>query len=85
MHSNEGDAVFEGPGSFKSGILGIRSGGATPAAGSMRGTGTTAVGSVNSVNTGQGGGGLGVLKAQAQALVDYLEEELRGFELPEGI
>ncbi|RPB20939.1 hypothetical protein L211DRAFT_491341 [Terfezia boudieri ATCC MYA-4762] len=84
MHSNEGDAVFEGPGSFKSGILGIRSGGATPAAGSMRGTGTTAVGSVNSVSTGQGGG-LGVLKAQAQALVDYLEEELRGFELPEGI
>lgn len=31
------------------------------------------------------GGGLGILKTQAVALVDYLEGELRGFELPEGI
>lgn len=86
MHSNEGEGVFEGPGSFKSGILGLKSGGATPAAGSMRGTtGTTAVGSVGSVGGGVGGGSLGILKAQAQALVDYLEKELRGFELPEGI
>lgn len=30
-------------------------------------------------------GTLGILKTQAQALVDYLEKELRGFELPEGI
>lgn len=85
MHSNDGDGVFEGPGSYKSGILGIRSGGATPAAGSMKGTtGTTAVGSVKSVNGGHGGS-LGILKAQAQALTDYLEKELKGFEFPEGI
>ncbi|RPA89517.1 hypothetical protein L873DRAFT_1721466 [Choiromyces venosus 120613-1] len=31
------------------------------------------------------GGGLGILKTQAVALVNYLEGELRGFELPEGI
>lgn len=85
MHSNEGDTVFEGPGSYKSGTLGIRSGGATPAAGSLRGnTCTTAVGSVSSVGGGSGGS-LGILKTQAQALADYLEKELRGFELPEGI
>ncbi|KAF8464375.1 hypothetical protein BDZ91DRAFT_729718 [Kalaharituber pfeilii] len=85
LHSNDGDQVFEGPGSFKSGVLGgIRSGGATPAGGSLRGTGTTAVGSVSSVTAGSSGS-LGILKAQAQALVDYLEKELKGFELPEGI
>ncbi|PWW80831.1 hypothetical protein C7212DRAFT_355850 [Tuber magnatum] len=31
------------------------------------------------------GGGLGILKTQAVALASYLEEELRGFELPDGI
>jgi len=31
------------------------------------------------------GGGLGVLKTQAQALVQYLEKELGGYELPEGL
>jgi hypothetical protein len=31
------------------------------------------------------GGGLGILKTQAVALANYLEEELRGFELPDGI
>lgn len=41
---------------------------------------------VASVASAQGAmGSLGILKTQAQALVDYLEKELRGFELPEGI
>lgn len=41
---------------------------------------------VASVGSAQGAmGTLGILKTQAQALVDYLEKELRGFELPEGI
>ncbi|KAL0638870.1 hypothetical protein Q9L58_002101 [Maublancomyces gigas] len=41
---------------------------------------------VASVGSTQGAmGTLGILKTQAQALVDYLEKELRGFELPEGI
>lgn len=41
---------------------------------------------VASVGSAQGAmGSLGILKTQAQALVDYLEKELRGFELPEGI
>jgi len=31
------------------------------------------------------GGGLGLLKTQAQALVQYLEKELGGYELPEGL
>lgn len=41
---------------------------------------------VASVASAQGAmGSLGILKTQAQALVDYLEKELRGFELPDGI
>lgn len=81
LHSSDGDAVFEGPGSFKSGILGLRSGGATPAPGSTKGAPATSSSSV----TGVGGGSLGILKAQAQALVDYLEQELKGFTFPDGI
>ena len=82
LHSNDGEPVFESPGSYKSG--GVRSGGGTPAAGSMRGAGAMAMGSSSS-GVGVAGGSLGILKAQAQALTDYLENELRGFELPEGI
>ena len=82
MHSNDGDILFEGPGSFKSG--GIRSGVVTPAVGSMRGTTVATPGTVGTVAGGVGGS-LGILKAQAQALADYLGKELKGFELPEGI
>lgn len=31
------------------------------------------------------GGSLGILKTQAQGLVNYLEKELQGFELREGL
>ena len=82
MHSNDGDLVFEGPGSYKSG--GVKSGMATPAVGSMRGTPVTTPGAVGAAAGGVGGN-LGILKAQAQALADYLGNELKGFELPEGI
>jgi hypothetical protein len=34
---------------------------------------------------GSQGGALGVLKTQANGLVGYLERELEGFELPEGL
>jgi hypothetical protein len=30
-------------------------------------------------------GGLGILKTQAQALASYLEQELKGYQLPEGL
>lgn len=81
MHSNDGDVVFEGPGSYKSG--GIKNGVATPAIGSMRGTTMATPGNV--AIAGGVGGSLGILKAQAQALADYLGKELKGFELPDGI
>ena len=48
-----------------------------PSGGSARGAGGSA--------GGGGGGSLGLLKTQADALGRYLEEELKGFELPEGI
>ncbi|KAI5807403.1 hypothetical protein DFH27DRAFT_608170 [Peziza echinospora] len=83
LHSNEGEPIFEGPGSFKSGIMGIR-GAQNKAPGSLKANSTTVAGSTAST-TNKAGGSLGILKAQAQALVDYLEKELRGFELPEGI
>lgn len=54
--------------------------------GSVPRTAAAAATTVASVGSAQGAmGSLGILKTQAQALVDYLEKELRGFELPEGI
>ncbi|KAI5851555.1 hypothetical protein DFP73DRAFT_159473 [Morchella snyderi] len=43
------------------------------------------VGSASVGSSVAGSGSLGILKTQAQALVAYLETELLGFELPEGI
>lgn len=60
---------------------GGRSGGASPKAGSL-GHGHVGGGAGAAQAAG---GSLGILKAQAQALVSYLEKELRGFELAEGI
>lgn len=71
LHSQEGDKGTP-PGSVP------KSGGSGGSAG------TPVQGSVGS-GLRQGMGSLGILKTQAQALVDYLEKELRGFELPEGI
>lgn len=74
LHSQEGGDKGTPPGSVpKSGGSGGGSGG------------TPVQGSVGSGLRAGGMGSLGILKTQAQALVDYLEKELKGFELPEGI
>lgn len=52
--------------------------------GSVGGNGTLGSAGPSSVKAGVGGG-LGLLKTQAQALVQYLEKELGGYELPEGL
>ncbi|KAH8152008.1 uncharacterized protein LAJ45_04001 [Morchella importuna] len=54
--------------------------GSVPRSGGGGGAGSASVGS-----SVAGSGSLGILKTQAQALVAYLETELLGFELPEGI
>lgn len=77
LHSQEGGGGGVGGGGAEVGNKG------TPPGSVPKSGGTPAVGSVGSGVAGTGS--LGILKTQAQALVNYLEKELKGFELPEGI
>ncbi|KAF8243062.1 hypothetical protein K440DRAFT_614624 [Wilcoxina mikolae CBS 423.85] len=81
-HSHEADLRMTPPGSIPRSGAGSGGGGsAGPAS-----TGTAAGGSVRAASTITGSGGsLGILKTQAQGLVSYLEKELKGYELPEGL
>jgi len=80
-HSHEADLRMTPPGSIPRSGGGSGGGSAGPAS-----TGTAAGGSMRAASTMTGSGGsLGILKAQAQGLVSYLEKELRGYELPEGL
>ncbi|KAI5818601.1 hypothetical protein BZA77DRAFT_7642 [Pyronema omphalodes] len=71
-HSQDLNATGSGSGGSPTGSVAARSG-----TGSLLGSARTAGGSQ--------GGALGVLKTQANGLVGYLERELEGFELPEGL
>ncbi|CCX06505.1 hypothetical protein FPQ18DRAFT_303457 [Pyronema domesticum] len=71
-HSQDLNVPGSGNGGSPIGSVAARSG-----TGSLLGSARTAGGSQ--------GGALGVLKTQANGLVEYLERELEGFELPEGL
>jgi len=83
LHSQDGDkdSRVSPPGSV------AKSGGSGSGGSGRGGTGTPQAGSIrpNSSVSQTTGGSLGILKTQAGALVMYLEKELQGFELPEGI
>ncbi|KAI5778361.1 hypothetical protein EDC01DRAFT_634752 [Geopyxis carbonaria] len=80
IHSQE-DLRVSPPGSIP------RSGGSgSGSTGASGGAGTPARNSLKTPSTLPGiGGSLGILKTKAQGLVTYLEKELQGFELPEGL
>jgi len=80
VNSQEAELRVTPPGSVPRGAaVGTGSTGTTS-------TGTLAGGSVTgTAGSTNAGGSLGILKTQAQGLVDYLAKELIGYELPDGL